>query len=250
MRKLLVLAISLLLVLTIASCGGNQSSNTTGNNAKGQADMSGEVQSKPSEDNSSGNSTGTESQNSLTGLMDKSKGIDNFSWECVYFGEGGTQQSAYKLWIKGGKNKLEAEGNGQEGTIMYTDSEKKEFYVYNEADNTAIKVTDDSMGQAIIKPDDFLLGITHGTYDGYARKGNESVGGIQCAVYEYGYSNSSVKLYVWEQYGSVLKAEFYEDGKLMSGYELKDYQVGNVTDDMVTIPANAQIMDLNNLNSN
>jgi hypothetical protein len=178
----------------------------------------------------------------LGAVLSKAKTSDNYYYEFIV--KDGTEVSmSTKTWVKGKKFRIDVESDGQESS-MFVDDEKGEYFMYTKAENTAIKVSIPA-GNTSYNPFTYVGTLDKSSFKGYKKGNTESVDGNKCTVYSYEYQGNKVVIYVDEQYGIILKCDNYTDGKLVSSIHFKDFKVGNVTEETVTIPKNATIVKLN-----
>lgn len=190
--------------------------------------------------NSNSNGDTTTSEN-LDEILSKVKTSDNYYFEYVIEAQNQTT-STYNMWVKGKKMRMDISSGSDQGGSMYINNETGECYMYTKEQNTAIKVTT-KPDNTDTNPFSYINQIDKSTLQGYKKKSTENIDGNKCLVYAYEYDKYKHVMYISEEYDVVLKYEYYEDNKLVSSVYFKNFKVGSVTDEMVTVPKDAKIMD-------
>jgi hypothetical protein len=82
----------------------------------------------------------------------------------------------------------------------------------------------------------------------YKKIGSETIDGNKCTKYEYKLTekNDDFIIYIMDSTGLLVKYEYLQAGKLYSSVYYRNFKIGSVTDEMVTIPKNIPITETGN----
>lgn len=199
------------------------------------------------------NDDGTSKTQATTPVTKTSGGIadaiakpaaDNYSFEAVVTDNDKTTPG-YKMWVKGKLTRIDT-GDGTNEVSMYLDGEKNEAYSYVKSQNIAMKQAyKRDPGQS--DPYAYASSIDKNTMSQYVNKGSETIDGIKCTAYAYEANGITAKIYISDEYGVVIKYQGIQNGKVTQEVYYKNFKIGSVTDNDVTLPKGVKIMDVGNI---
>lgn len=225
-KKILCIFIAALLLFTLSACGksktGTESENT------------GTVTTNTSTDSSSNSGEGVKD------VLSRFRSIDNYTYSATSSVDG-VETMKFKTWVKGNRMRFETATNGIT-TAIYYNLDEKIMYSYDSESKTAVKM--EFPGEDTVKASDLQYNFHKTDFTGASKTGTEKVAGKDCSVYEYTFANHKTKIWVWEEHGILLKVVSYDDDKLTAETVFDTYEIGKVTDEMVTLPKDAKIMEL------
>ncbi|MCX7747277.1 MAG: hypothetical protein N2645_10355 [Clostridia bacterium] len=177
----------------------------------------------------------------LSEVLSKSKGIKNYYYE--YYFRTRENFNTYKMWIKDTKMKLDSDG-----MIIFIDYAKNE--AYTTWSNDMSKATKAGLPNLNNESNPFSMVtavIGEPNLDKYKFIRKEDVDGKKCLVFSSDTISPKWTFYVWEDKGIILKGTVHSssDDSVSTTIEFKKFEIGKVTDDMVTLPKNTQITTLN-----
>jgi len=179
---------------------------------------------------------------SLASILEKGKVISNFSYsQIATIAGGGTSET--KIWRKNQKMKQEIKTEGKT-VIMYIDLENGQFYLYDPAANTAVAMASGLSAKEQKKEtaDEFLNKVDPDT----EIIGREILDGQRTVIAQISLDGAEQKIWFSEEYGLPLKIESRMPDGTMVKTEVKNLQIGNVSDSDVTLPPDVKIMQLPN----
>lgn len=181
---------------------------------------------------------------SLGELFGKAQGIDGYSYDYV-ISDGETDQAIEgKMYLKGMKQRMEM--NTEEGQmIQIVDLEAKKAFSYMPDQQMAFEV-DLSQVESPDTPSDYAenADTANAKY-----LGKEEVNGIDCHKYSIENEDSSVVYWVHDEYGLPVKIET-TTGEVVSVMEFKNFEVGDIADDMFKLPAGVQVQNISDMMQN
>lgn len=237
-RKIIALFLLIFVTFLVASCGTAKQEL----NPEKQQGVTDKQEVKPGEDNSatSDSQETSETENPIAvkyrDLLEKSKSIDSYYCEVIMKAKiGNNVEIPSKMWIKGNKMKVEQKMGPALITINYWDLEEKVMYTYTKESNTATKMEVPATNGLNQKLDSLDFD------DNIIDKGKTTVDGTTCLVLEYKSGNTSGILYVSEDNALPVKSEVFQNNELKMEMIYKNYEIGKVTEEMVTLPAGTKI---------
>lgn len=240
LKKILCIITAIILVLTLSACGKSKAGANRDNTASKTTSAN---ESSSSGTNNSAGTTDTSnsaSEGNVTDVLSKFVSIDNYTYSATSKLDG-QDEIKFKATVKGNKMKFETTTNGVTAAIYY-DMDGKVMYTYDPGTKAAMKM--EFPGDETVKASDLQYNFHKTDYTGANKVGTEKVAGKDCSVYEYVFGTQKTKIWVWEEYGILLRVAGYEGDKLTNDTTFDTYDIGKVTDDMVTLPKDAQIMEL------
>lgn len=220
----IIITIMLSLLLMLAAVGCSKSNVSNGQSSKSTEDTTGPDESK--EENYGGNV-----------MPQFSADFQN----CIIEIEGTVsgEESVSKLYRLKSKGKTDIIIDGKIKLSQYSDFEKNIGYAYQPDQKKAHK--DSPQGGAV----EYLSADMGGDVDTTSMKksGNEKVNGFDCTVYKEDEGPYAITAWVYEKNKLVMKYEvkYVKDGKIARSYTITKFQVGGVTDEMVTLPKDAKL---------
>lgn len=219
--SLFLLVMLMLACLALLGCGQEKAANAPGT---------------PS--NQSGDSgTGNE----LAALMKSARQAE----DGIYFEtvntinmQGQTNISQAKTWVSKGKVRSEAE---LAGVKSITISNGKDLWMYNEANNTAMKLS------SLEAQDQDQLATKwaedESSLDKMKIVGEESIDGQKCVVVTYKDAETESKMWLRKDIGMPAKIEGNVAGNKVL-MEYKNYKLGAQDDNLFELPAGAQVVEM------
>jgi len=171
----------------------------------------------------------------LNVLLGKSKENNNYAYELVSKRDG--KETRAKLWRKGNNYRLDIDENND--ISIYIDNNKNEAFMYQRSYNIITNLN--SSGKINIK--DYEATLDNLDLYNYVKKSNQVIDNKNCAVFEISLGEEKEHIYVWQEYGIIIKVAVYKDEKQQSELLFKDYTVEKVTDEMVNLPRQATYVD-------
>jgi outer membrane lipoprotein-sorting protein len=183
------------------------------------------------------------SQTTIDDLRSLNKKYNEFSYDMEVVDPNGTTVTT-KVYMKDTMMRTETTVEKQE--VIFLGDTQGVMYSYYPANNSAMKIDISSEEMQDLQEenpiesiDDFwdqLTILRHETYDGK-----------QCAVAELkmgdGYSQT---IWIWEKYGLPIKTEIVS-AEGTSTVVIRNIEFGNVSDSMFELPANVDVVDLNDI---
>jgi outer membrane lipoprotein-sorting protein len=127
-------------------------------------------------------------------------------------------------------------------SVIYYDLGEKAMYTYDPETKAAMKM--EFPGEDTVKAADLQYNFHRTDFSAANKVGTEKIAGKDCTVYEYVFGTQKTKIWIWEEYGIMLRVAGYEGDKLTNDTTFDTYDIGKVTDDMVTLPKDAQMTEL------
>jgi len=168
-------------------------------------------------------------------LLERSKANDNYYYELVSTSDGKETQA--KLWRKGNNYRLDIDEKND--ISIYIDNNKNETFMHQKSYNIITNLN--SSGEINIK--DYEAALNNLDLYNYVKKTNEVVDDKNCAVFELSLGEEKEYIYVWQEFGIIIKVAIFKADKLQSELLFKGYTVGKVTDAMVNLPRDAIYVD-------
>lgn len=225
-KKFVVLLVVMFMVSCLGLVGCSKDEATT-------------APSSQSDQQKSGDTSKSNVDNELAKLMKSAHEVPGMSYEMVstITSEGQTMTSTSKMWMSKEKMRMETETNGMK-SIMITNA-KGEFFMYDEASNTAMKMSDtedqDQFADQWAEDESDL--------DNMKIVGQEKLDGYNCVVVSVTDMENDTKMWLRKDIGMPVKVESkMEDGSMVIEY--KNYKIGAQADSLFQVPAGAQIMDM------
>lgn len=166
-----------------------------------------------------------------------------YTMEMIGYGE---QPFLTKVWLKNNKMRFESTIMGQ--TVISIINEDA-FYSISVNEKMAMKmpmVDMDNPLENTFSLDDVTEDVD---FNSFKYLGKEKVNGVTCLVVESNDESVGViKMWLHEKYGLAMKMETsIRDQQGAFVMEVKDFSVGNISDDVFEVPEGYQIMDFGNL---
>ncbi len=221
----LIFLLAFLLLLPLYGCGGGD----------------GEEQEQPAGGSSS------DEEVTIDDLFGKAKEIDGISYDYVMT-EGSTGQTLEgKVWMEGKKTRMEM--TSEEGQLVQlVDMETSKAYSYMPDTKTAYEL-DLSEVESADTPKDY---VDNTDTSGAEFLGKEDVNGVSCYKWSVkAKENEDAKVTMWlhSEYGFPVKIETVID-EVSSILEYKNIKVGDVSDDLFTLPQGTQVQSMSDLMQN
>jgi len=171
----------------------------------------------------------------LDKLLAKAKAYKNYSYEVVSIKEG--KEVSTKFWRKDNKYRLNIDADSN--VSIFKDKDKNEEFMYDRNYNIITNVN----GSGKINVDDYQVNLEKLDLFTCVRKADEIVDNKNCSVYEFDIGEQKEYIYLWKEFGIVIKIGIHEKNKEYSEILFKNYQIGNVTDEVINIPKDAVYVD-------
>lgn len=178
----------------------------------------------------------------LKDLFSKGKDIKELSYTMVMMGYQ-EKPLTTKVWMKDGKMRFETTIMGN---TVITMIDGDAFYSMSENDKMAMKMPISD----VENPTEDIFTVENMTEDidstSFNYLGKEKLDGIDCYVIEStdDFDGATVKMWLHETYGMVMRMETIVDNEMGSYVmEVKDFDVGKISDDIFTISDDYQIVD-------
>jgi outer membrane lipoprotein-sorting protein len=216
----LALLLVFVLLLPLYGCGG------------------GDKEEEPAEE------TASSEEISMDELFGKAKDIDGYSYDYL-ISEGGSGQALEgKMYLKGMKQRMEM--TTEEGQmIQIVDLEAKKAFSYMPDQQMAFEV-DLSQLESPETPSDY---VDKADTVNAKNLGKEEINGMQCHKYSIEDEESSVVYWVHDEYGLPVKIETTA-GDVVTTMELKNFEVGNIGDDLFKLPSGVQVQSISDMMQN
>jgi hypothetical protein len=227
-RVLFVVSILSLLVLTGAGCGGGVTNAPGGTQPENVNQTQGQPQGQ------------TQTEGDLAQILGESKGITNYSYDQTI--TIGNETIASTVYRKDQKMRQETNVGGQK-VVMYLDLATGEIYSYTPATKQAIKL---NSGQA--QNSEPIDQVSEKIDPTTKILGEETLNGEETVVVQETVDNNVEKIWISKKYGLPIKIEAQSPTGTMTT-EIKNLKVGGVTDADVTLPPEANVMEMPNLPS-
>lgn len=189
---------------------------------------------------SGGEEKAEEEVGSLTDILTKVAGVTSLKYDMVITAPGQQATVTQKIWRKG--NKMRMEGTMEGKSMVYlVDMDEQLAYMYFPSENMAMEIdmskAQETAGESPTEQSGSIMQYNPVTL------GTEVLDGKSCLVIEYTAETGKTKSWVWKKYGLPIKTETTTT-KGTSVVELKNIDVGNISDSMFELPAGVQLMDI------
>lgn len=171
----------------------------------------------------------------LDALLQKCKGNDNYSYELVSSRDG--KETKAKLWRKGNNYKLDIDE--KHDISIFINNNKNETFMYEKSYNIITNLN----GSGKINIKDYEASLDNLDLYNYVKKPNQVIDNKNCAVYEISLGYEKEYIYIWQEFGIIIKIAIYNGDKVQTELLFKNYEVGKVTDEMVNLPEEATYVD-------
>lgn len=176
---------------------------------------------------------------SLSGVLDKAKGISSYSCEIeVTIPQGETITA--KAWWKGDKARWEGSFEGQD-VVLLSDLAAHEAIVYMPAENIAFRIDYSSAEEAVGEPPQAQIEEVMEYQPEIL--GTEVIDGKECLVASYSKAGEQIKIWVWLEHGLPIRTEITTtEGTIVM--KLTNIQIGGIPDSTFELPAGVEIMEM------
>ncbi len=180
-----------------------------------------------------------EKTESLTDILGKAKGVASFKYDMVVTSAEG-ETLTQKMWLKGKKMRMEGTIEGR-SMVYLVDADEQLAYIYFPAENTAMKIglaeAKETAGESPTEQSGSIIQYNPVVV------GSEIWDGKSCLVVTYTDKGDKVKTWLWKKYGFPIKIE-RTTAKGTTVLELKNIELGGISDSMFELPAGVQIMQI------
>jgi len=145
----------------------------------------------------------------------------------------------FNIWADGDLVRFDLADSGQS---MYFDYGKKEAYIYITEGNTLMKVPIDTLGNEWESPFIFASELDDVALSAMNYKGNETLDGKKCQIFEYDNLGTTATYYVWEEEGLIIKMILEYEGQPTYEYYFKNLDINGNYDKELEIPADAKLV--------
>jgi outer membrane lipoprotein-sorting protein len=225
-RKLAILGIITILAIVFLSLIACSSSSTTSQTTTPASTSQTTSASTATSTTPSGQTSG----GSVASLLGKAVGITSMKFDLVTTAPDNSVTTS-TAWVK--KNKMRIEGSIQgQNTVTLIDGDAKTMYVYNPAQNTAIKM-------------DFNLAPQSPSASSISQYnpiivGSETLDGKLCQILQYTANGVLTKEWVWDAKGLPVRTQMTTSSGI-STTDYKNYDFSDIPDSMFVLPAGVQI---------
>lgn len=236
MKRLSLILLALVLCLgMLAGCGSKEPEDNNGDTTVAEAGKT----TAEAED------TTQEAEEEKPALIkneeDLKKILSNYSCEVhISSTASDTSVSSYKVHPDG----IVFKANADEGDIMIFDLKNDKYYMLNEAEKTCYAMTADLGGDgSFVNPAVYLMPWVDKDYSQFKKSSSVSVDGRDATVYTYQLLGTEARYTVDKEYGFCLSYEIIQEGSGSSKVEIKNLQIGNVTEADITVPADYKVIN-------
>jgi len=176
---------------------------------------------------------------SLSGVLDKARGISSYSCE-IEVTIPQEEPITAKTWWKGDKTRWEGNFEGQD-VVLLLDLGAQEALVYMPDEKMAFRMDYSSAEETVGEPPQ--LQIEEMMEYQPETLGTEVIDGKECLVASYSKAGEQVKIWVWLEHGLPIRTEITtaEGTTVMT---LTNIQIGGVDDSIFELPDDVEIMDM------
>jgi len=176
---------------------------------------------------------------SLSGVLDKARGISSYSCEMeVTIPQEETITA--KTWWKGDKARWEGNFEGQD-VVLLLDLGAQEALVYMPDENIAFRIDYSSAEETVGEPPQ--LQIEEMMEYQPQTIGTEVIDGKECLVASYSKDGEQIKIWIWLEHGLPIRTESTTaEGTIV--IMVKNIQIGGVPDSTFELPAGVEIMEM------
>ena len=235
----LLIAILIIMMLALAACGGSNDetvSDNSGNEVNGE-DTTTDTTEEPTDEDA--NTTDSGSDISLENLASAQKDIKSYHFKQTVDANG--LNYSIEVYYKDNKMKTVSASDGIE-SYTYLDLTAGEMIVYTPSmGEQAMKMPMDANSEELPSnplEEDYTLD--------YGITGEENIDGYNCRVLES--LDGNMKMWIIEEYGFPIKIEMIDpDSGVSIVTKYEELSFNDVTDKDVAVPADLEIMDLNDM---
>jgi outer membrane lipoprotein-sorting protein len=170
------------------------------------------------------------SASSVTGLLGKSAGIASMKFDMVTTGSDNSVTTS-TAWVKNKKMRVENSVQGQ-NMVTLIDTDAKTMYLYNPAQNTAIKM---DLSQAPQNPISSSISQFNPTIIG-----SETLDGKLCQILQYTANGVVTKEWIWDAKGLPVRTQTTSSSGTTTT-DFKNYDFSDLPDNQFVLPADAKI---------
>jgi outer membrane lipoprotein-sorting protein len=228
-----LIALLLIAMLLIAGCSGKTSttSPTTPSPTPSTTSPTDEATTTPS-------TTATTSDVTLGDILGRSAGIASLKYDMVITAAGNPTMTQ-AIWVKKNKMRTEVTQQGQT-TVILMDNDTNTMYTYMPAENMAIEMSWDPTTKSAVDEAQSLSDYNPTIV------GTETIDGKVCTVVQYTVEGQTVKMWLWQDHGLPIRVEATTaQGTTLMEY--KNIQFVDIPDNMFTLPADVQIMQISGM---
>ncbi len=235
LHKLKMLLVTVLVVvfgsLALAGCGGE----------KQESGKDGDIQGV-----TAGQNTQDTEKEPAADLFAKGQKIEGMTCDYVLTASGTTMQG--KMWVQGDKVKHETSAQGEKVIMLFDGSA---FYMYNPAQNMALKYTEEDLpggSEEVDTPFDFT---EEASDELITELETVDLEGHKCRVLlvQEKDSKDEVKMWVREDYGIPVRVEASDENGGKTVMEYKNVEVGALPASTFALPDGVQVQDISDMMS-
>ena len=176
--------------------------------------------------------TTTAGGDSLSDILGYSANITSVKYDMIVTSPD-MGEMATTFWIKGNKMRSETVAEGQT-IIMILDMDAQKMYVYYPDQDMAVEMGYEP-GESAIDEAQAIAGYSPTII------GTETIDGKVCLVVEYSVEGSTVKMWLWEEYGFPIRIETTtSEGMIIAEY--RNIEFGDIPDSMFELPEGVEPM--------
>jgi len=176
---------------------------------------------------------------SLSGVLDKAKGISSYSYE-IEVTIPQEETITAKTWWKGDKTRWEGSFEGQD-VVFLLDLAAHEAIVYMPAENIAFRMDYSSAEEAVGEPPQGQIEEMMEYQPEIL--GTEVIDGKECLVASYSKAREQIKIWVWLEHGLPIRTEI-TTAEGTAVMKLTNIQIGGVPDSTFELPAGVEIVEM------
>lgn len=185
----------------------------------------------------------SDEEETLYDIVTKNWDIENLSYTEKTATSEQTMES--KVYMKNGNMRWESYSDGKMVVLIMNDDQGT-FYTYYPDENTAIKMDMSEMSDDELPKNP--VDMTDEIDSGCANKGKESIDDMKCTrvecSYEDGQGQINSKMWIWDKYGIVVKAEYLDASGKTTTTKIEDISFDKIDDSKFELPDDVELVNL------
>ena len=241
MKKLFLILLALVLCLgMLAGCGSKEPED------KDNGTTAAEVDNTTAKAEDTTKEAAEEKPALLGSEEDFKKKLPNYSCEIHYTESAGAEPAVivYKVHPDG----VVFKADESEDSVMIFDIKNNKFYMLNETDKTGFVMFSDFEGDnSFVNPATYFMPWQDIDSSLFKKSKSVTVDGRKATVYIYEFMNVQALYTIDDEYGFCLSYEMRSEDEETgsSKWEMKNLQIGKVTEADISVPADYTVTDIN-----